>query len=137
MEEGRPHHQVPAVHIAKHHNQTVFFAAPGLQQGSGHRCFSPCCACVVKRDPGELYSSVPVEAMPVKRILAHWRRWQGEWSQLPKEEVVLVTSLVIWLWLFPCSYTTVRYILIYGHAVLGGGGPTWPPLNNAIATSLW
>jgi hypothetical protein len=26
----RPHHQVPTMAIAKHHNWTVFFAVPGL-----------------------------------------------------------------------------------------------------------
>ncbi len=51
QEGGHPYHQVSAIDITKHHNQTVFFAAPGLRQGLGHRPFSPCCACVVKKGP--------------------------------------------------------------------------------------
>ncbi len=54
---GHPHHQVPAMGVAKHHNQYVFFAVPGLQGRPGLCHFSPCCACIVKRDPNAHYGT--------------------------------------------------------------------------------
>jgi hypothetical protein len=42
--------------IAKHHNQTVFFAVPGLAGGPGHCHFS------------SDYSFIPVAAMQVEEI---------------------------------------------------------------------
>jgi hypothetical protein len=63
----------------------------------------------------------------LRRWTARWRQRRGEWSQLPKAEVVLAVSLVLYgRWLLHRLYTTEtdQYIQsVAVHAVLGGGWP--------------
>ncbi len=57
---------------------------------------------------------------------ARWRRRRGEWSQLPKTEVVLAVGLVLYGGGFFISLYTTKNSLIQSvavHAVLGSGAP--------------
>ncbi len=70
-------------------------------------------------------------ATPV-RNLARWRRRRGELSQLPKAEVVLAASLAQNGAGFSLPLHNNKQIAtISTHAVLGGDGPRWQPLNGA------
>jgi hypothetical protein len=54
QEGGRPRHQVPAMGVALHHNQTIFLAAPGLAGGPRRHYFYP------------NYGFIPAAATPVE-----------------------------------------------------------------------
>jgi hypothetical protein len=53
-----------------------------------------------------------------------WRK-----TQLPEAEIVLVAK----------SHHNIKqsFYIAHIHAVLGGDGPRWQPLNVAVATSQW
>jgi hypothetical protein len=66
-----------------HSTRPASFATPGYGESPGRSSvFHP------------NYGFIPVAAAPV--WTGTWRWWRGEWSQLPKAEVVLAVGLVLY-----------------------------------------
>ncbi len=69
--------------------------------------------------------------------LAQWRRRRGEQSYLPQAEVVLITSLAqnsAGFSLLLHNNSLLQTVIV--HAVLGGCGPRWQPLNETDCHAL-
>jgi hypothetical protein len=117
---GRPRHQVPVLGLAGHLEQICI----------------PCHAWVWGRPRSPLYfprlrlcpSGGYTSESPSAMVIAAKRM-----AQLPKAEVVISTSLVLWRWFFFFAVTqqlTVRYKhAVIVHAALGGGWPRWQPVQ--------
>jgi hypothetical protein len=93
----------------------------GMGRAQDASAFSP----QLQLRPGGSYAS--------EGILAR-RRWRrGEQSQLLKAEVVLAISLVLYGGGFSLQLHNINSSpqSVYVHAVLGGDGPRWQPLNGA------
>ncbi len=70
--------------------------------------------------------------------LARWRRRRGEYSYLPQAEVVLIASLAqngAGFSLLLHNNSLLQTVIV--HAVLGGCGPRWQPLNKTDRHAIW
>ncbi len=126
QEEGRLRHQVVAMGVAYFHKQICLNAAPGMGRAQDTTEFSPqlwLCPCAGYASEG---------------ILAREQRQRGKQSQLPKVEVILAISPVLYGGTFPLQLHNVNSLLqtVYVYAVLGGGGPRWQPHNGADRHAL-